>query len=967
MTAHRFAKHSLAKCQGAVVAIAVLFSFAALSPASAYADESNTSAQLEEQVSDTLTTTTSGLTPSSTTEVSNSETTAKENSSSNDENGSAEAGNSSNASDAASNANSNNDAGTAGSNAAAGSSAKADKNDADDDAANDLHNLVPSLIADIMPTSAENEANAVAVEEQLGSLVIKATGKDENGGTKPLEGVEFVVRNADGEYLKTYDESSKTWKTAKAESNRASNGAKRFVTDAKGQATVDDLKAGEYIVEEVKTPEGYDKNEQTSKKVTLDASSTTISGELDPVYAMHDYSTESILSEFQVFTFGDLTTGGTHVVGAFATGGRLIGNGMQGGQGSVTKSYIEDLDGDHVNDWGNCSYLTDAGLSGYEGCPYRSIYYHTTSNGATPENYKYSDGKPKYEKVPDGQKIDFAKAYQTVIDQSQRMADASKQSYVVSASDHIDDQTNGLHAVNINLDEALNHAVLTGNDSNGKPIEEVRILIPYEELKNANSIRLSSSELTESQLIGLFDSKNIERNGNSIQKLVISISGAEGKTVDLNFGSAIGYGTDVYGVCVKASDTNENNGKKLGALLKNLAKDEDSDDEHYTDSQFYGRGTKLTWNLPDAASVKAVEYAGQIIAPNANVTMAGGEGNVIAKTADVTNEVHFYPYRHVPSKPRKLVKVTSGEVSFEYKRTKVTGDIAWTKADAGNGKPIFGSEWKLTRYTDNGYSTKDAKFADRTIADNADGDQDPSDGKLAVGSLEPGYYQLEETKAPDGYELSDSNAYRFEITAEGKATELKGANGANLLSNIVKNERKTGKISWTKVDADLADSDKVAKYLGGSEWKLAFTSDSGTTTAYTVVDAQNSDEIDECKASHAANVLCDTDSRIGRIAVEDLGWGTYTLTETKAPDGYLIATDKNGASKTWTAIIGREHESDQVDLTTLDWNLGGIANQKKTYSVPSTGRLGGIPAYMLAGFTILLIGARLTAQMRKEW
>ncbi|WP_133754875.1 SpaA isopeptide-forming pilin-related protein [Naumannella halotolerans] len=74
--------------------------------------------------------------------------------------------------------------------------------------------------------------------------------------------------------------------------------------------------------------------------------------------------------------------------------------------------------------------------------------------------------------------------------------------------------------------------------------------------------------------------------------------------------------------------------------------------------------------------------------------------------------------------------------------------------------------------------------------------------------------------------------------------------------------------SWSKVDADDPE-----QYLGGSQWTLR-----GPDGDLTVVD----------------NGESDTDDRAGRIQVNGLTWGDYTLVESSAPGGYLTDPTNRG-------------------------------------------------------------------------
>jgi hypothetical protein len=750
--AHGFAKRMLAKLPGAVIAIAVIFSFAALSSVSAYAGEEGDAAQSETKQHSESLTTTSGNTPSPD-EVSNSDNTAaKEN-----------------------------------------------------------------------PSSDETDAIDSDGTTVLGTLKILATGTDENNASQSLQGVTYVVRLKDKGYLA--EGSNGAWQYVSGMDD-----AKRFVTDTNGVIEISGLESGEYTVEEVATPEGFDENDVKTQTTVLSSSSSTVtpgdgtdeSSEYDPVYVGKNYSPEAILSEFQLFTPGVLTNG-THIVGAIAVGEHIEGT-VNGGQGSVTKSYVKNLQGDVITGgWGNCSFVIEGGYTDYRDCPFTSVYYENATDGFQPETFMNGE-KSKYEKVSSENTIDFAKAIETVAEASGSMA-AGEQSYVVSASDYIDDDSNGVHVVNVDLDEALQHPVQTGTDSKGNKVEEIRILVPADQWTDRNGIRFTSETLTEKEIIGLFGSAGLG-DGGTIKKIVVSI---EGQRANLDFSVAHGNNP---GVAIMGKDTQDrNNGTKLGDKLKNYVTQEGN-----ADSQFYGKGTKLIWNFPDATSVSVKEYVGHVVAPNATLTAGGGEGNLIAANITVANEIHFYSYGHIPTKPRKVEKVSSAAVSFAYVKSK--------------------------------------------------------------------------------------------------------------------KEEQLGKVTWAKVDS----ADNGIK-LSGSEWKLHFVSaaDGNPTSDYTVVDAASDGDITNCQtaAENDALLLCDTNANPGEIAIANLKQGGYTLTETKAPEGYLF-----DATKTWTFTIGEN---------SLEVDLGEITNDKKTYSAPSTGRIGGIPVYIASGFATLLIGACLTTRIRKEW
>ncbi|WP_300683637.1 SpaA isopeptide-forming pilin-related protein [Nocardioides sp.] len=197
--------------------------------------------------------------------------------------------------------------------------------------------------------------------------------------------------------------------------------------------------------------------------------------------------------------------------------------------------------------------------------------------------------------------------------------------------------------------------------------------------------------------------------------------------------------------------------------------------------------------------------------------------------------------------------------------TPIPGDLTWSKTDAG-GAALAGSEWTLTGPS---YPTG------TTVADNGPLDADPADGALKVTGLDWGSYTLTETTAPTGYVL-DPTVHTVSIGA----TALHGAVGA------IVNAPTPGSVTWTK-------SDPSGKALAGSVWSL--TGPGGY--AATITDNGSGDE----------------DPAAGAFKVSGLAWGSYTLSETKAPAGYIKAT----GSRTVT-----------IDATTLATTFGPVTNSK---------------------------------------
>ncbi|WP_346938701.1 SpaA isopeptide-forming pilin-related protein [uncultured Clostridium sp.] len=182
----------------------------------------------------------------------------------------------------------------------------------------------------------------------------------------------------------------------------------------------------------------------------------------------------------------------------------------------------------------------------------------------------------------------------------------------------------------------------------------------------------------------------------------------------------------------------------------------------------------------------------------------------------------------------KVVKANPESIS----NTKIRGSIEFTKLGEDKN-PLQGAEFKL-------YKEIDTKFENAIATAISD-----ENGKVQFENVEYGKYTIKETKAPEGYVISDE-VLTADIIENGKTVK------ANPES--ISNTKIRGNIEFAKLDEDKNP-------LQGAEFKL-----------YKEIDTKFENPI--------ATAISDES---GKVQFENVEYGKYTIKETKAPEGYVIS------------------------------------------------------------------------------
>lgn len=213
------------------------------------------------------------------------------------------------------------------------------------------------------------------------------------------------------------------------------------------------------------------------------------------------------------------------------------------------------------------------------------------------------------------------------------------------------------------------------------------------------------------------------------------------------------------------------------------------------------------------------------------------------------------------------------------KPVKATGEFTVSKVD-NQDKPLQGATFKLVR-------TKDADGKVLTPPVEVEEKVSDDQGKILFENLEPGTYELTETKAPDDYKKV-SDKWEITVDKEGNTTVIKATENA-ALRTIKKFLNKINPVDLLRAeDAEVPIEDiKVPneKIVYGN-FQIKKTDTDKTTilpgAEFTLVRVKD----ETGKEVTGEQPIVEVSDKDGIAKFNKLLPGEYKLTETKAPNGY---------------------------------------------------------------------------------
>lgn len=268
----------------------------------------------------------------------------------------------------------------------------------------------------------------------------------------------------------------------------------------------------------------------------------------------------------------------------------------------------------------------------------------------------------------------------------------------------------------------------------------------------------------------------------------------------------------------------------------------------------------------------------------------------------------------------KPVAVTAENIVF-------AASFELSKLDGTSGEPLADAAFELSCTPEGGGTPQIIPLAA----------VEGKTGAYQASNLKKGSYAIRETTLPNGYESPFEGTFTLGDADNGKTVTVRegaAAGGATVFKTSgtwsaagVTNTRILGSMTLVK-------QDNAAGGLSGTE----FTLEARDGASWKKVDTYTTDDA-------------------GALAVNDMPWGDYRITETKAPDGFVPGDNP----PSFTFAIGPDTGTQQH----LEWNHGVVTNAKTRISIDKVDNAA--VAQRLAGAKLKLTGSFADGSTEKAW
>ena len=215
---------------------------------------------------------------------------------------------------------------------------------------------------------------------------------------------------------------------------------------------------------------------------------------------------------------------------------------------------------------------------------------------------------------------------------------------------------------------------------------------------------------------------------------------------------------------------------------------------------------------------------------------------------------------------------TEAKAALAIRAVNPANKVVFEKVDI-DGKPLAGATFTLFK-------------KDPTTGEFGGTGQSPTsgdDGLITFEKIEPGEYQIRETKEPNGYAINEDILLEFTVDASGKIIKkVKGAAG----NPVSQGEEEVGSVpirvtNHRLIQLEKKDANDKEIFLAGAEFDVYYKEkEDGKYEKYLVKDKQGN------MVPYSVVVGKDGELR-GKVSLKLYKAGYYALEETKAPKDYI--------------------------------------------------------------------------------